>query len=76
MAVQIVMDPTGDTRHEFNTSDAAAVAQAERRFKELTRAGLRRRCARRRVVRSVSAISIPPPKRRSSFLAYRAAEGE
>ena len=39
MAVQIVMDPTGDTLHEFNTSDAAAVAQAERRFKELTRAG-------------------------------------
>ena len=24
MAVQIVMDPTGDMRHEFNTSDAAA----------------------------------------------------
>jgi hypothetical protein len=27
MAVQIVMDPTGDTRHEFTTGDATAVAK-------------------------------------------------
>jgi hypothetical protein len=39
MAVQIVMDRTGDTRHEFNTADALAVAKAERRFKQLTGAG-------------------------------------
>ena len=39
MAVQIVMDPTGDTRHEFTTGDATAVAKAERRFKQLTGAG-------------------------------------
>ena len=39
MAVQIVMDPTGDTRHEFNIGDAVAVAKAERRFKRLTGAG-------------------------------------
>ena len=39
MAVQIVMDPTGDTRHEFNTADASALAEAERRFKQLTGAG-------------------------------------
>ena len=39
MAVQIVMDLTGDTRHEFDTADAMAVAQAERRFKRLTGAG-------------------------------------
>jgi hypothetical protein len=37
--VQIVMDPTGDTRHEFNTADASALAEAERRFKQLTGAG-------------------------------------
>jgi hypothetical protein len=36
MATQIVMDHTGDTRHQFNPADAAAVAEAERRFKELT----------------------------------------
>jgi hypothetical protein len=36
MAMQIVMDHTGDTRHQFDPADAAAVAEAERRFKELT----------------------------------------
>src|SRR6478752_899559 len=39
MAVQIVMDPTGDTRHEFTAGDATAVAKAERRFKQLTGTG-------------------------------------
>jgi hypothetical protein len=39
MARQIVMDRTGDTRHEFDPRDCAALAEAERRFKELTGAG-------------------------------------
>jgi hypothetical protein len=39
MATQIVMNTTGDTRHEFDPADAAAVAQAENRFRELTGAG-------------------------------------
>jgi hypothetical protein len=39
MAKQIVMDATGDTRHEFDPADAAAVAEAATRFKELTGAG-------------------------------------
>ena len=39
MATQIVMDHTGDTRHQFDPSDATAVAKAEARFKELTGAG-------------------------------------
>jgi hypothetical protein len=39
MAKQIVMDATGDTRHEFDPADAAAVAEALARFKELTGAG-------------------------------------
>ena len=39
MATQIVMDHTGDSRHEFNTADARAVAEAEERFKMLTGAG-------------------------------------
>jgi hypothetical protein len=34
--VQIVMDHTGDTRHQFDPGPARAVAQAEARFKELT----------------------------------------
>ena len=39
MAKQIVMDATGDTRYEFNPADAAALEEAENRFKELTGAG-------------------------------------
>ena len=39
MAKQIVMDATGDTKYEFNPADAAAVQEAERRFRELTGAG-------------------------------------
>ena len=39
MANQIVMDATGDTRHEFDPADAVGMAEAERRFKELTGAG-------------------------------------
>jgi hypothetical protein len=41
MAVQIVMDRTGDTRHEFDATDAKAVALAEKRFRELTGRGFR-----------------------------------
>jgi hypothetical protein len=33
------MDHTGDSRHEFDPADAAAVAEAEARFKMLTGAG-------------------------------------
>lgn len=39
MATQIVMDHTGDTRHQFDPADAKAVARAEQRFRELTEAG-------------------------------------
>ena len=39
MARQIVMDVTGDTRHEFDPADAAAVAEALARFNQLTDAG-------------------------------------
>jgi hypothetical protein len=39
MATQIVMDHTGDSRHSFDPADAAAVAEAEARFKQLTGAG-------------------------------------
>ena len=39
MAIQIVMDHTGDSRHRFNPNDALALAEAEVRFRELTRLG-------------------------------------
>jgi hypothetical protein len=39
MPAQIIIDNTGDTRHEFDLTDAVALAEAEARFKELTGAG-------------------------------------
>ena len=39
MAIQIVMDLTGDSRHHFDPSDAQEVAEAERQSRELTNAG-------------------------------------
>ena len=39
MAIQIVMDRTGDSRHSFNPHDVQELAKAERRFHELTNAG-------------------------------------
>ena len=39
MSVQIVMDHRGDTRHYFDANDAAALAEAEERFRKLTRFG-------------------------------------
>src|SRR5262249_47939387 len=42
MARQIVMDTTGDTRHEFDPADPTAVAEAERRFQGVARGGFPR----------------------------------
>jgi hypothetical protein len=39
MPTHIVMDHTGDTRHEFDAADATALAKAEKRFIELTGKG-------------------------------------
>ncbi len=39
MATQIVMDHTGDTRHQFDADDLEAVTAAETRFNALTSAG-------------------------------------
>jgi hypothetical protein len=39
MAMQIVMDRTGDSRHHFDPRNAHDVAKAERRFYELTNIG-------------------------------------
>jgi hypothetical protein len=37
MATQIVMDRTGDTRHNFDAKNADALLKAEERFTELIR---------------------------------------
>jgi hypothetical protein len=39
MHSQIVMGRSGDTRHQFDPDDARAVAEAERRFAELSETG-------------------------------------
>ena len=56
MVRQIVMDATGDTRHEFDPADMTAMAEAKRRFSELTGAGftaaVRRGEGRSELVRS------------------------
>jgi hypothetical protein len=41
MAILIVMDRTGDTRHEFDVADSEAVTRAEERFRQLTGKGFR-----------------------------------
>jgi Na+-transporting NADH:ubiquinone oxidoreductase subunit NqrA len=39
MAIQIVMDRTGDSRHRFDRNDAQELAKAEQRFREVTNEG-------------------------------------
>ena len=39
MAMQIVMDHTGDTRHRFNPDDVQELTEAEKRFRDLTGLG-------------------------------------
>jgi hypothetical protein len=39
MAIQVIMDRSGDSRHYFDPRDSEAVAKAERRFKQLTGRG-------------------------------------
>jgi hypothetical protein len=39
MAIHIVMDHSGDTRHEFDANDAKALLEAEARFEQLVGAG-------------------------------------
>jgi hypothetical protein len=41
MHIQIIMDRTGDSRHEFDPDDAAAVTRAETRFRDLSLRGFR-----------------------------------
>lgn len=41
MAVHIVMDCNGDTRHKFDATNPKTLARAEQRFRELTAQGFR-----------------------------------
>lgn len=39
MATQIIMNHNGDSRHQFDPADLKELAEAERRFRELTGEG-------------------------------------
>jgi hypothetical protein len=39
MAVHIIMDRSGDTKHEFDVKDRVSIEEAEARFKQLTGTG-------------------------------------
>jgi hypothetical protein len=39
MAIQIVMDHTGDSRYSYDPNNAQELAEAEQRFYELTKVG-------------------------------------
>jgi len=39
MAILIVMDRTGDSRHTYNPNDAQELAKAEQQFYALTKVG-------------------------------------
>jgi hypothetical protein len=39
MAIQTIMDSTGDSRHAFNPEDLKELAKAEQRFYDLTNHG-------------------------------------
>jgi hypothetical protein len=39
MATQMVMDYTGDSRHQFDARDENALLKAEQRFRSLTKLG-------------------------------------
>lgn len=41
MRLQIVMDGSGDTRHQFDANDPVSLADAADRFRELTQRGYR-----------------------------------
>ena len=58
MAKQIVMDTTGDTRHEFDPADVHAVAEAFARFEALTSEGFTAAVRRGRELQNSFATSI------------------
>src|ERR1700704_1991490 len=74
MAKQIVMDATGDTRHEFDPADNTALADAERRFNELTGVGFTA-AVRRGEGRSELIRSFDPAAEESRRLFHRLSRG-
>ena len=74
MATQVVMDHTGDTCHSFNPDDVQALAEAEKRFNELTGMGFTPLSERVPVKFPKFVHLIRLPKRLCFFLVWSAAK--
>jgi hypothetical protein len=67
MATHIVMDHTGDRRHHFDPQDVCELAEAERRFKELTGLGFTA-AARTAAGETLKIVSFDPTAQETLFL--------
>jgi hypothetical protein len=66
MVIQIVMDHTGHSRHEFDVDDVEGLAKAERRFRELTSGGFIA-AVRTAAGESVRVLSFDPTAKETLF---------
>ncbi len=66
MATQIVMDHTGDRRHQFDPQDADELAEAEKRFNNLTALGFTA-AARTTAGQTIKAGSFDPTAQETVF---------
>jgi len=66
MATQIVMDHTGDRRHQFDPQNASELAEAEKRFTELTGMGFTA-AARTAAGETIKVASLDPTAKETVF---------
>jgi hypothetical protein len=66
MAIQIVMDQTGDRRHQFDPRNADELAEAEKRFNNLTGSGYTA-AARTAVGETIKVNSFDPATQETVF---------
>ena len=66
MATQIVMDRTGDRRHQFDPQNACELADAEKRFRELTGKGFTA-AARSAAGETIKVASFDPAAQETMF---------
>jgi hypothetical protein len=66
MSTQIVMDHTGDRRHQFDPKNTNELAEAEKRFKELTGLGFTA-AERTKAGETMKVISFDPTAQETVF---------
>ena len=66
MATQVVMDHTGDRRHQFDPQNARELAEAEKRFMELTGKGFTA-AARSAAGETIKVASFDPAAQETMF---------